>query len=72
MNYYVNFLGRTGSNDFQLIWTAPRILIFSIVMGADYFFDVKTIEIWVPAFFKHINSSVATVITFNQLTYKPT
>ena len=29
---------------------APRILIFSIVMGDDYSFDVKNIEIWVPAF----------------------
>ena len=41
--------------------TAPRILIFSIAMGADYSFEVKNIEIWVPAFFKHNNSSVATV-----------
>ena len=40
---------------------APRILIFSIAMGADYSFEVKNIEIWVPAFFKHNNSSVATV-----------
>ena len=31
-------------------------------MGDDYSFDVKTIEIWVPTFFKHNNSSVATVI----------
>ena len=30
-------------------------------MGADYSFEVKNIEIWVPAFFKHDNSSVATV-----------
>jgi hypothetical protein len=41
--------------------TAPRILIFSIAMGADYSFEVKNIDIWVPAFFKHNNSSVATV-----------
>ena len=41
--------------------TAPRILIFSIAMGADYSFEVKTIEIWVPAFFKHNKSPVATV-----------
>ena len=40
---------------------APRILIFFIAMGADYSFEVKNIEIWVPAFFKHNNSSVATV-----------
>jgi hypothetical protein len=87
MNYYVNFLGRLGSNGFQYPWypwqlkkikilravlelpaanpahlprkwakwaklnvlfswyskTAPRILIFSIVMGADYSFEVKNI-----------------------------
>ena len=40
---------------------APRILIFSIAMCADYSFDVKNIEIWVPTFFKHNNSSVATM-----------
>ena len=39
----------------------PRIFIFSIGLGADYSFEVKNIEIWVPAFFKHNNSSVATV-----------
>ena len=30
-------------------------------MGADYSFEVKNIEIWMPAFFKHNDSSVATV-----------
>ena len=40
---------------------APKILIFSIAMDADYSFEVKNIEIWVPAFFKNNNSSVATV-----------
>ena len=30
-------------------------------MGADFSFEVKNIEIWAPAFFKHNNSSVATV-----------
>ena len=39
--------------------TAPRNLIFSIAMGADYSFEVKNIEIYVPAFFKHNDSSVA-------------
>ena len=34
--------------------TAPRILIFSIAMGADYSFEVKIIEIWTPAFLKAI------------------
>ena len=37
-------------------------MIFSIAMGVDYSFEVKTIEIWVTAFFNHNNSSVATVI----------
>ena len=36
-------------------------MIFSIAMGADYSFGVKNIEIWVPTFFKHNKSSVATV-----------
>ena len=36
-------------------------MIFSIAMGADYSFEVKTIEIWVPAFFKRKNSSVVSV-----------
>ena len=39
----------------------PGFWFFSIAMGADYSFEVKNIEIWVPAFFKHDNSSVATV-----------
>ena len=33
----------------------------SITIGANYSFEVKNIEIWAPAFFKHNNSSVATV-----------
>ena len=41
--------------------TAPRILIFSIATDANYSFEVKNIEVLVPAFFKHNNSSVATV-----------
>jgi hypothetical protein len=41
--------------------TAIRILIFSIAMVTDYSFDVKYIDIWVPAFFKHTNSFIATV-----------
>jgi hypothetical protein len=40
---------------------APRIFIFSIAMGADYSFEVKNIEIWAPAFFKHNNSTVGTM-----------
>ena len=30
-------------------------------MGADYSFEVKNIELWVLTFFKHDNSSVATM-----------
>jgi hypothetical protein len=41
--------------------TAPRILIFSIAIGADYSFEDKNIEFWVPAFFQHNNSSIATM-----------
>jgi hypothetical protein len=41
--------------------TAPRILIFSIAIGADYSYEMKNSEIWVPAFFKHNNSFRATV-----------
>ena len=43
--------------------TAPRILIFSLAIGADYSYDyeVKISEIWAPAFFKHNNSFIATV-----------
>ena len=40
--------------------TAPRILIFSIAIGANSY-EVKNSEIWAPAFFKHNNSFIATV-----------
>ena len=43
---------------------APRILIFSIAMGADYSFDVKNIDIWASAFFWHNNSFIATALEF--------
>ena len=33
-------------------------------MSADNSFEVKNIEIWAPAFFKHNNSFVATVIPY--------
>ena len=54
---------------------APRILIFSIAMGADYSLEEKYIEIWVPKIFKHNNSFVATVVkqwylNFNGVSYK--
>ena len=38
-----------------------RIFIFSIAIGADYSSEVKNSEIWVPAFFKHNDSFIATV-----------
>ena len=41
-------------------------------MGADYSFEVKNIEIWVPAFFKHNNSSVATVPCNRSINIYPT
>ena len=44
--------------------TAPRILILSIAIGADYSYEMKISEIWVPAFFKHNNSLIATVHSF--------
>ena len=44
--------------------TAPRILIFSIAIGANYSYEVKNSEIWVPAFFKHYNSFIATVLSY--------
>ena len=40
---------------------APTILIFSIVIGADYSYEVKNSEIWAPAFFKDNNSFIAAV-----------
>jgi hypothetical protein len=43
---------------------SSSILIFLIAMGADYPFEVKNIQTWVPAFFKHNNSSVATVYSW--------
>ena len=48
--------------------TTPRI--FSIAMGADYSIEVKIIEIWVPTFFKHNNSSLATVVNKGQVLCK--
>ena len=41
--------------------TAPRILIFSIAMGADYSFYVKSIATYAPAFLRHNNSVLARV-----------
>ena len=41
--------------------TAPRILIFSIAMGADYTFYVKSIATYAPAFLAYNNSVLARV-----------
>ena len=40
---------------------APRIFIFSIAMGGDYSFYVKTIETYTRAFFKVIIFSIDSV-----------
>ena len=41
---------------------SPRILIFSIAIGADCSYEVKNSEIQAPTFFKHNNSFIATVV----------
>ena len=41
--------------------TAPRILIFSIAMGADCSFYVKSIATYAPAFFGYNSSVLASV-----------
>ena len=51
--------------------TAPRILIFSIAMGADYSFYVKSIATYAPAFLRHNNSVLARVITREFHNYYP-
>jgi hypothetical protein len=42
--------------------TAPRILIFSIAMGADHSFYVKTIETHARAFLSLNISAIGTVV----------
>ena len=44
--------------------TAPRILIFSIAVDANYSYEVKNSEIWAPAFYKHNNSFIAAVLSY--------
>ena len=41
--------------------TAPRILIFSIAMGADFSFYVKSIATYASAFLMYNNSVLASV-----------
>ena len=43
---------------------APRILIFSIAIGADYSYEVQNSDVYAPAFFKHNISFIATVVIF--------
>ena len=52
---------------------APRILIFSITIAADYSYKVTNSEIWVPAFFKHNNCDYSTteVMLIGTLTTEP-
>ena len=41
--------------------TAPRILIFSIAMGAEYLYYVKSIATFAPTFYGYIISVLASV-----------
>ena len=41
--------------------TTPRILIFSIAIGADYSYEIKDSEILAPSFLRHNNSFIATL-----------
>ena len=59
-NFEVNGLDWQCCLDGSSKWP-PGFEIVSIAMGSDYSFDLKNIEIWAPEFFKHNNSSVATV-----------
>jgi hypothetical protein len=40
---------------------APRILIFSIAMGADYSFELNSIETYAPQFLGHDNLFLGSV-----------
>ena len=42
----------------------PRILIFSIVLGAEYLFYVKSIATYAPTFFGDIISVLAKCVLF--------
>ena len=41
-----------------------KALFYVSTMVADYSFDVKNIDIWAPAFFKHNNSFIAIMPSF--------
>ena len=49
---------------------APRILIFSIAMGADYSFYVKTIETHARTFLPLNISAIGTVLSFHYIKEK--
>ena len=62
------FTSKNGPNglnwQFLFSWQlqkGPRILIFSIAMGAKPLFKLKSIAIWAPTFFMNNNSFIATV-----------
>ena len=46
---------------------APRILIFSIAMGADYSFELNSIETYAPQFFGHNNLFLGSVNSYLML-----
>ena len=49
--------------------TAPRIFIFSIVLGAKYSFYVKSIATYAPTFFVCNNSVLAIVMSVQELIF---
>jgi hypothetical protein len=48
---------------------APKILIFSIAMGANYSFELISIVHGVPAFFMHNKIFLGSVITVHQVRF---
>ena len=65
------FTSEVGPNGLNWQWclagsskTAPRILIFSIAIGADYSFDIKSGFSIAPAFSLHNNFDIASVSNF--------
>ena len=49
---------------------APRILIFSMAMGADYSFELISIETYVPQFIGHNKFFLGSVINKNSENFK--
>ena len=56
--------------------TAPGILIFSIAIGVNRSYEMKSSEIYAPAFFKHFSSFIVTVnsssLSLVMFSYNPT